>query len=232
MSESEKEDEVATILVRARQGSILAHGDQGPPESAGWRSGRPAPSCLLLHDLELGALPAGFGRGPAFAAVTELDLSGNGLTRLPPDAFADMPRLRTLFLGGPGPKFTPAGATCNTLRALPRLDHLVALEHLSLHDNDLPELPALAGCVALRTLRADRNPLRALPALPSSLRVLHLEGCPLGGSPTRPGDLPPEVRALGDDLEDLQMPDGSHVGTFFGTPLGALLRAAPSEVDP
>ena len=105
MSESEKEDEVATILVRARQGSILAHGDQGPPESAGWRSGRPAPSCLLLHDLELGTLPAGFGRGLAFAAVTELDLSGNGLTRS--KACGPAPRRR---LADPGQHYVSLGA--------------------------------------------------------------------------------------------------------------------------
>ena len=62
--------------------------------------------------------------------------------------------------------------------------------------------------------------------MPPSLRVLHLEGCPLGGSLERPDNLPGEVRAL-TKLEDLQLPDGSHVGHFFGTPR-ELLLATPA----
>ena len=85
-------------------------------------------------------------------------------------------------------------------------------------------LPELAGCAVLHTLRLDRNPLREMPTLPPSLRVLHLEGCPIGGTLERPEDLPGPVRALA-QLEDLQLPDGSHVGEFFGTPLGALLAS-------
>lgn len=215
--------ELTSLLQRARAGSIHQFGDQGPEGSAGWSSGSPLPACLLLHDLEAGELPADFGADPGFTTVTDLDLSGNRLQALPPDVFASLGSLRTLFLGGPGPKFTPEGKTCNMLTALPPLTSLVHLEHLSLHDNQLTALPELDGCAALHTLRVDRNPLKELPpSLPPSLRVLHLEGCPLGGCLDRPDELPAAVRAL-TRLEDLQMPDGSHVGEFFGTPLGALL---------
>ena len=214
--------ELLALLRRARSGGIHDFGGQGPEGSAGCLPGRPLPSCLLLHDLEIGALPPGFGSDPMFAMVTELDLSGNCLRELPSDVFENMKCLRVLFLGGPGPKFTPEGASCNVLESLPPLQHLTHLEHLSLHDNQLTELPDLAACTRLHTLRVDRNPLRDLPALPPSLRVLHLEGCPLGGTLDRPGDLPGQVRAL-PGLEDLQLPDGSHVGEFFGTPLRSLL---------
>ena len=220
------------LLSRARSGGIHGFGDQGPEGSAGWREGENAPACLLLHDLETGSLPEDFGSDPSFASVAELDLSGNMLRALPPNFFASLGSLRVLFLGGPGPKFTPEGRTCNTLDALPPLGNLVHLEHLSLHDNSLTELPELTGCAALHTLRLDRNPLRVLPALPMSLRVLHLEGCPVGGSLERPGDLPTQVRAL-PHLDDLQLPDGSHAGEFFGTPLGALLLAMEEvEAEP
>ena len=213
----------SALLRRARSGSILAFEDQGPEGSASWQPGSPAPSCLLLNDLEVGSLPVGFGSEHIFSSVTELDLSGNMLLALPVDIFESMAALRVLFLGGPGPKFTPEGASCNMLEALPPLN-LVQLEHLSLHDNELVRLPDLTSCTALHTLRVDRNPLRELAGLPLSLRVLHLEGCPLGGTLERPNDLPPQVRAL-TQLEDLQLPDGSHVGSFFGTALADLLSS-------
>jgi len=219
-------EELLALLRRARSGSIHEIGDQGSEGSAEWHenTGQPIPACLLLHDLEIGSLPPGFGSDPRFATVTALDLSGNRLRTLPPDVFERMPLLRILFLGGPGPKFSPEGASCNMLDTLPALNTLVHLEHLSLHDNQLTALPTLADCTALRTLRVDRNPLRALPLLPPSLRVLHLEGCPLGGTLAHPERLPVQVRALS-QLEDLQLPDGSRVGEFFGTPLGSLLSA-------
>ena len=221
--------ELAGLLSRSRSGGIHGFGDQGPEGSAEWREGQPVPATLLLHDLKAGALPEGFGAHPSFSCVTELDLSGNVLQALPPDVWSNMGGLRVLFLGGPGPKFTPEGASCNVLEALPPLlDSLPHLEHLSLHDNSLTALPDLTGCTKLHTLRLDRNPLRALPDLPPSLRVLHLEGCPLGGTLERPGELPAQVRAL-TQLEDLQLPDGSHVGEFFGAPLGALLATADTE---
>ena len=92
--------ELAALLRRARSGRIQDLDDQGPEGSAEWSVGQPVPSCLLLHDLEAGALPAGFGSDAMFASVTELDLSGNRLQRLPPDVFANLVSLKTLFLGG------------------------------------------------------------------------------------------------------------------------------------
>lgn len=223
--------DLAALLRRARSGSIHEFGDQGPEGSAEWNPEQPIPACLLLHDLEAAALPVDFGSNVGFTTVTELDLSGNRLLALPPNVFACLGSLQTLFLGGPGPKFTPEGRNCNMLSALPPMTNLVHLEHLSLHDNQLMELPeTLAVCAVLHTLRVDRNPLKALPALPPSLRVLHLEGCPLGGSLDRPEDLPSQVRAL-TQLADLQMPDGSHVGEFFGTPLSALLPVDEDDLS-
>lgn len=219
------DDRLVELLSRSRSGSIHEFGEQGAECSAQWRAGQSVPAILLLNDLETGVLPAGFGADPAFSSVTELDLSGNMLQTLPNDFFANLGSLKVLFLGGPGPKFTPEGRMCNMLKALPPLGRLVHLKHMSLHDNSLTELPTLNGCIALQTLRLDRNPLRTLPELPASLRVLHLEGCPLGGTLESIGDLPPEVRIL-TQLDDLQLPDGSHVGEFFGTPLGTLLGVA------
>ena len=216
---------VVALLRRARCGGIHDFGDQGVEGSAQWQVGQPLPACLLLHDLEAGSLPEGFGLHPAFASVTALDLSGNKLRELSVDIFVNFGNLRVLFLGGPGPKFTPEGALCNMLESLPPVASLVHLEHLSLHDNNLTSLPELSSCTLLHTLRVDRNPLRTLPDLPQSLRVLHLEGCPLGGVLARPDELPAQVRALS-NLEDLQLPDGAHVGAFFGTPLRTLLLAS------
>ena len=135
------DDELATFLRRARSGTIHNFGDQGPEGSAEWSPGQPVPACLLLHDLKAGSLPAGFGADVRFTTVTSLDLSGNRLKALPPDIFACLPSLQTLFLGGPGPKFTPEGKNCNMLDELPPLTNLLHLEHLSLHDNQLTELP-------------------------------------------------------------------------------------------
>mmetsp|Transcript_36867 Transcript_36867/g.42886 ORF Transcript_36867/g.42886 Transcript_36867/m.42886 type:complete len:259 (-) Transcript_36867:11-787(-) len=223
MAASSPNEELLALLCRSRRGGIHEL-HQCPEGSAEWNdAGQPIPACLLLHDLEIGSLPLGFGSDPMFATVTELDLSGNRLTSLPPDMFESMKCLRVLFLGGPGPKFTPEGASCNMLESLPQLKYLVHLEHLSLHDNQLTTLPELANCAVLHTLRLDRNPLPELPVLPPSLRVLHLEGCPLGGTLDLPENLPVQVRAL-PRLEDLQLPDGSHIGEFFGTPLPSLLR--------
>ena len=75
--------ELVSLLRRARSGGIHDFDDQGPEGSAEWSVGQPIPSCLLLHDLEASELPAGFGSDPVFATVTELDLSGNRLQRLP-----------------------------------------------------------------------------------------------------------------------------------------------------
>ena len=81
---------------------------------------------------------------------------------------------------------------------------------------------------SLRTLRLDRCPLDpdAFPEeLPPGLITLHLEGCPLPGTMEKPRSLPQAVKSL-KNLEDLQFPDGSHIGAFFGTPLQELLESS------
>ena len=40
----------------------------------------------------------------------------------------------------------------------------------------------------------------------------------------------PECTIIVIRMQDLQMPDGSHVGAFFGMPLGILLRDATPAV--
>ena len=139
------------LLSRARSGSIDDFANQGREGSAGWREGENIPTGLLLHDLEMGSLPEDFGSDPLFASIAELDLSGNLLRTLPSGFFVNLNSLRVLFLGGPGPKFTPEGRTCNTLDVLPPLGNLVHLEHLS-----LPTTPSLS-CQSFRAaLRCTR----------------------------------------------------------------------------
>eukprot|EP00928_Gymnodinium_smaydae_P028655 TRINITY_DN21800_c0_g1_i1.p1 TRINITY_DN21800_c0_g1~~TRINITY_DN21800_c0_g1_i1.p1 ORF type:complete len:234 (-),score=30.01 TRINITY_DN21800_c0_g1_i1:280-981(-) len=219
-SAEEVDDAVAAVLCRARSGTILELGAQGSEGSAGWRRCQPLPTTLLLHDLSLGSLPSEFGATKAFANVVELDLSGNALVYLP-DAFCQhLVHLRILYLAGPADS-----TSCNKLKTLPQsFSRLTCLEDLSLHDNALVELPPLIDLKSLQSLRLDRNPLQSLPGeLPQSLRVLHLEGCTnLGGSLENVHALPEAVRAL-QSLDDLQLPDGGHIGTFFGTPLQELL---------
>ena len=217
--------EVAKVLLRARTGTIddlRARGDEG---SAQWTPAHSPPATLLLHDLALGALPQRFGTDPAFAHVTALDLSGNRLTALPARFCESLRALRVLHLGGP-----PGDPSRNRLTTLPDLQPLAHLEDLALHDNALRALPELAPLQALRMLRLDRNPLGGLPPLPAALQTLHLEGCPLGGTLEAPEGLPAEVRAL-TGLDDLQLPDGSHVGAFFGTPLAELLADRRKAVE-
>jgi hypothetical protein len=59
--------------------------------------------------------------------------------------------------------------------------------------------------------------------LPQSLRVLHLEGCPLPGTYDHPDKLPISVRAIAGMLDDLLLPDGCHVGIFFDMPLSEMV---------
>lgn len=228
---SELSADVTALLVRARCGTIQDFDSNHAEEaSIQWHADQPLPTCLRLRDLDAGpSLPDGFGSHPArlcqrYRARSERE---QAVHALPHDMFTNLGQLRVLFLGGPGPKITPEGTLCNMLTTVPSsLSRLVHLEHLSLHDNNLTCLPDLHRCTKLRTLRLDRNPIRALPdLLPQSLQVLHLEGCPLGGTLAHPEDLPAQVRAL-TQLEDLLMPDGCHVGKFFGTPLGRLLLLA------
>ena len=205
------------ILVRARSGTMLSPpvGEEG---SAGWRPGDRIPRKLILCDLD--NLPAVLPEFPSeFGVLEELDLSGNGFESIPWNV-SSLTNLHMLFLGG--------GENRNHLSAgLPSLSELKNLNHISAHDTDLPALPPLPA--SLRILRVDRCPLHleAFPSqLPAGLTTLHLEGCPLPGTLEDPQSLPDAVRAL-ENLEDLQLPDGGHVGAFFGTPLKDVLNAAP-----
>ena len=245
--------EVAALLSRARAGTsdslLTGQPPIGPEGSAGWTvsatpasSPPPAPTTLILSDLNPppadGVLPAALGgdvdsRPPLppldlVAGVTALDLSGNRLVALPA-GFAERFRgLKVLFLGGSGPGSDGDPATANDLGgpdALPALGSLPALEHLSLHDTRVARLPTLP--MSLRTLRIDRTPIAELGppgSLPAGLTTLHLEGCPMPGTLPHPEQLPAAVRILA-NLQDLQLPDGCHIGLFFETPLPALLRA-------
>lgn len=216
-----------SLLSRARSGSFL-HPPIGDEGSAGWQNGDPVPKTIILCDLpglaggvspELPAFPE------EFACVEELDLSGNGLTRLPP--LASLRNLKRLYLGGAGPAENSGGQP-NLLRSLPGdIDQLQYLEDLSVHDTKLEVLPGRLPD-ALRSLRVDRCPLRELPPLPPGLTTFHLEGCDLPGSYERPDLLPATVREL-KKLEDLQLPDGSHMGIFFGTPLQEAVEAAAEK---
>jgi Leucine-rich repeat (LRR) protein len=221
--------DLIALLKRARRGSIDIFNDQGEEGSAQWGQQQSSvdnadnnddqllrlPACLLLNDLDIGILPTDFGSHAIFASVIELDLSGNRLHGedggLPYGMFtSNLKQLRVLYLGGPGPKFTPEGALCNMLSSIPSsIGNLSNLEHLSLHDNNLTALPEeMYQCSMLHTLRLDRNPIQSLPSkLPQSLRVLHLEGCPLPGTLDHPDKLPNSVLALAAMLDDLLLPD-------------------------
>ena len=198
------------------------------------RSTAEAPSALLLDDcgLDAGLLLRAFSAAPPahpqLAAVTELDLAVNGLTVMP--VLVAFTGLRALYLGGPQPGDN-AYDRRNQIAQLPEtaVSALAGtLEELTLHDYELRDLPPLDGLTVLRELRLDRNPLCSLPPLPPSLSTLHLEGCPLPGSRDHPRALPATLLALApaNNLQDLQLPTGEHVGRFFGEPLQELLRAA------
>jgi len=161
-----------------------------------------------------------------FSIIEELDLSGNALDSIP-DNINNLTNLRSLFLGG-YPTDHPERK--NKIQALPNLSSLIHLEHLSVHDTNLsilPELPMLS----LRILRVDRCPLddvcfaKGKMQLPPNLTTLHLEGCSLSGSLERPDLLPDCVKEL-KYLEDLQLPDGCHIGLFFGMPVNEAVSMA------
>ena len=222
--------EALALVARARAGDI-ADFEHGPPGSAGVRPGAPLPAMLLLDDLEAGPrLPPGFGSLAIFGAVTALDLSGNALqgAALPDDFFTCLaPQLRVLYTGGPA-----GDARCNRLTRVPLgLSACERLEDASFHDNALAQLPDMSGLSRLHTLRLDRNPLEHVPALPPSLRTLHLEGCHCGGSLDDVSELPATVREheTRGEWVDLQLPDGSHVGSFFGTSVRGLLAEGDSD---
>lgn len=169
---------------------------------------------------------------PQLAAVTELDLSVNCLTAVPP-ALTTFTNLRALYLGGPHPNDDDYDRRNKITRLPATLASALArtLEKLSLHDNELRDLPELHTMVVLRELRLDRNPLGSLPALPTTLEILHLEGCPLPGSIEDVRALPPTLIDLApvNNLADLQLPTGDHIGTFFGASLGEMLAQAEAH---
>ena len=171
---------------------------------------------------------------PGLAVVTELDLSVNRLTAVPPGLTA-FTNLRALYLGGPHPNDGGYDRR-NTITRLPvTLTTALArtLEKLSLHDNELRDLPDLSTMVMLRELRLDRNPLCSLPGLPLTLEILHLEGCPLPGSIEDVRALPPTLIDLApaDNLADLQLPTGGHIGTFFGASFRDMLARVEANVE-
>lgn len=211
-------------LTNARSGAIL-HPPVGELGSAGWRDGDEIPATLILTDgclmllekpekVHISSFPS-----IEFQHVLELDLSGNALASIPDNIAVALPKLKCFFLGG-FPEDHPEYK--NQFTKLPNLSKLSELEHLSAHDTYLKEVPGLPD--SLQILRLDRCPIEGMPSkLPPNLTVLHLEGCPLPGDFDHPHLLPEPIKELR-NLQDLQLPDGSHVGEFFGTPLPELLR--------
>ena len=135
-------------------------------------------------------------------ALTELDLSNQGLSDLKLGDFAGLYRVQTLKLDG------------NDLRTLPAvvfagLDHL---HTLGLTDNRLTTLPArvFTGLDRLRTLQLDGNDLRTLPAgVFAGLAHLYT----LGLTDNRLTTLPARVFAGLDRLRTLQL-DGNDLRTL------------------
>ena len=135
-------------------------------------------------------------------ALTELDLSNQGLSDLKLGDFAGLYRVQTLKLDG------------NDLRTLPAvvfagLDHL---HTLGLTDNRLTTLPArvFTGLDRLRTLQLDGNDLRTLPAGVFA-GLDHLRT--LGLTDNRLTTLPARVFAGLDRLRTLQL-DGNDLRTL------------------
>ncbi|KAL3938892.1 MAG: hypothetical protein SGBAC_006292 [Bacillariaceae sp.] len=214
-------------LTKARTGS-MEHPPVGEPGSAGCNIGDVIPKTLILCDgclLSSEVLSEGFHLCPfpsvSFQHVVELDLSGNSLLSIPDNISEALPNLQSFFLGG-YPEDHPEYK--NRFTTLPDLSDLVHLYHLSVHDTELKVLPTLPDSLAI--LRLDRCPMRCTmmpPKLPPYLTILHLEGCSLlPGDLDHPHLLPKSIQEL-EYLQDLQLPDGSHVGEFFGTPLPELL---------
>ena len=128
------------------------------------------------------------------AALTELDLSNQGLSDLKPGDFAGLYRVQTLKLAGNDLRMLPAGVFAG-------LDHL---HTLGLTDNRLTTLPSrvFAGLDRLRTLQLAGNDLRMLPAgVFAGLDHLHT----LGLTDNRLTTLPSRVFAGLDRLRTLQL---------------------------
>ncbi len=126
---------------------------------------------------------------------TELDLSGNDLTALPP-AIRRLTQLKKLILGkyrydDEGRRIDAIG---NKLSALPaEIGQLNQLEELQVVDNRLSALPGeIVQLTSLQSLDLSRNQLSALPAeirQLTSLRSLDLRDSPLSALPAGIGQL-------------------------------------------
>ncbi|XP_027487408.1 toll-like receptor 13 [Corapipo altera] len=168
------------------------------------------------------------------ANTTSLNLSVNTLHQVPPDAFAHLPRLRTLDLTHNRLELLARGAFCG----------LLALAHLDLAHNHLSVLPTgvFTGLGNLSTLRLDHNPLLAvapgaLRAVPM-LATLRLRGgrlSALGPVATAVGHLPrlDLLDLCGNTLSALApgLPPALRVLLLCNNSLGALSGATP-EVLP
>ncbi len=149
----------------------------------------------LVRELDLAAL---VGDVPAYQVDT-LDLSGRGLSEVPPAVF-DFPNLRTLDLRDNQIRSLPAyidklrhlselRLDNNPLGQLPGrpIKNLRALRLLSLRNTGLDELPAeLARLTNLETLNLDLNPFTEFPepiTRLQALRQLTLAGNTLGKVP-------------------------------------------------
>lgn len=146
-----------------------------PAQVAAEEAKAEAVSALKLT-MALTAVPADvFAHG---AALTQLDLSGTGLSVLPDSFGAALPQLRVLFLSN------------NAFTEFPRaLAHCPALEMVAFRGNGMRRVPEDALPPRLRWLILTNNALEALPA--SIGRCARLQKCLLAGN--RLATLPPEM---------------------------------------
>nr|XP_037280613.1 leucine-rich repeat serine/threonine-protein kinase 1-like [Rhipicephalus microplus] len=117
--------------------------------------------------------------GPALAAITRLDVSGNALSELPGCVFLSLPSLRLLAVGQ------------NKLATLPDVVSAAQLEELQLQDNRLETIPGtLFQLPSLHTLDLSNNKLQVLPEElwgAPRLRDLNLSMNMLSRLPSEPG---------------------------------------------
>ena len=139
----------------------------------------------------------------ASEGVTELDLSGNELTELPPE-IGKLTQLRKLILG----KYrynkngNIAGTIGNKLSYLPKeIGLLNQLEELLVIENQLSNLPAEIGQLSnLQSLALSSNQLNNLPAPIRKLNKLNkLNKLDLRGNPV---PIPPELLGAKNNLGD------------------------------
>ncbi|KAH6928290.1 hypothetical protein HPB50_013953 [Hyalomma asiaticum] len=118
--------------------------------------------------------------GPALAAITRLDVSGNALSELPSCVFSSLPSLHLLAAGQ------------NKLATLPDVVSAPLLEELQLQDNRLEMIPGtLFQLPSLHTLDLSNNKLQVLPEElwgAPRLRDLNLSMNMLSRLPSEPGN--------------------------------------------